>query len=97
MQRTNIYMSDVQLDTLRRIADQRGVPVAELVRQAVDAWLEEQGVRVIDEDEWSKRFESLLTRRRAFAARHPISEETVERDVAATVREVRRARAAGRR
>jgi hypothetical protein len=97
MQRTNIYLADTQIDTLRRLAEQRGVPVAELVREAVDSWLQAQGVQPIDEDEWSKRFESLLSRRRAVAANASTAQAAVERDVAAAVRDVRRARAARRR
>lgn len=97
MQRTNIYLSEPQLDSLRRLGEQRGMPVAELVREAVDAWLQAQGVRTIDGDEWSKRFDALLVRRRGTASRAAGSEEGVERDVALAVREVRRARAARRR
>jgi hypothetical protein len=97
MQRTNIYLSDEQLSALRAVASERDVPVAVLVRQAVDAWLESEGVRVLREDEWQRRFDSLLRRRDEVAARVDISEEDVERDVMEAVREVRRARAARRR
>jgi hypothetical protein len=97
MQRTNIYLSDQQLDLLRRLADQRGVAVAELVRQAVDTWLNEQGARLIPEDEWSKRFEALLERRRSIAQELTPSERQVEWDVAAAVTSARSARAARRR
>jgi Ribbon-helix-helix domain len=97
MQRTNIYLSDEQLAALRAVASERDVPVAVLVRQAVDAWLESEGVRVLREDEWQRRFDSLLRRRDEVAARVDISEEDVERDVMEAVREVRRARAARRR
>src|SRR6266568_2719190 len=59
MRRTNIYLPDEQLEALRQLGEQRDQPVAELVRQAVDAWLEAQGVEVIGEDEWASRFGAL--------------------------------------
>jgi Ribbon-helix-helix protein, copG family len=97
MRRTNIYLSDEQLAALRAVASERDVPVAALVRQAVDAWLESEGVRVLPEDEWQRRFDALLRRRDEVAAGLEVSEEDVERDVMEAVREVRRARAARRR
>jgi hypothetical protein len=39
MKRTNVYLSDKQLDRLRTRAKQEGVAIAELVRRAVDAFL----------------------------------------------------------
>lgn len=97
MRRTNIYLEEQQVDTLRRLGEQRGVPVAGLVREAIDAWLESQGVRVIDEDEWGRRFDALLARRDRIAREQGFSADDVERDVLAAVREVRRARTARRR
>jgi hypothetical protein len=97
MRRTNIYLSDEQLDTLRALADQRGEPVAELVRQAVDEWLAGQGVRLVREDEWAQRFESLLARRRQVTKGRAWSPEQIERDVGLAVAEVRKARGARRR
>jgi Ribbon-helix-helix domain len=96
MRRTNIYLSDEQLAALRAVASERDVPVAVLVRQAVDAWLESEGVRVLPEDEWQRRFDALLRRRDEVAAGLEVSEEDVEGDVMEAVREVRRARAARR-
>lgn len=96
MQRTNIYLSDDQLEALRAVSSRRGVPVAKLVRDAVDTWLEANGVRPIPRDEWERRFDELLERRRRIAAERGFSEEEVERDVMAAVREVRKARAARR-
>jgi hypothetical protein len=92
MKRTNVYLTNEQLSLLRAVGDRRATPVAELVREAVDAWLTAQGVRKLDEDEWERRFDSLLARRRSLA--NTRSSEEVERDVAAAVREVRKARAA---
>ena len=39
MKRTNVYLSDKQLERLRTRADQEGVAVAELIRRAVDTFL----------------------------------------------------------
>jgi Ribbon-helix-helix domain len=97
MRRTNIYLEEDQLATLQALGEHRGVPVARLVREAVDAWLEAQGVRRVPLDEWERRFDELLERRRRIAAEGGFSEEEVERDVMEAVREVRKARAARRR
>ena len=97
MQRTNIYLSEVQLESLRRLSQQRGEPVSELVRTALDEWLRSQGVKVIDDTEWDRRFQDLLARRRDIAAAGDFSSKHVERAVAQVVREVRRRRPAGRR
>lgn len=96
MKRTNIYLSEEQLTTLQALGDQRGVPMSELVRQAIDEWLRSQGVRVLGDDEWARRFDALMARRKVARSRSP-SPATVDREVAAAVREVRRARAARRR
>jgi Ribbon-helix-helix protein, copG family len=97
MQRTNIYLSEIQLESLRRLSEQRGEPVSELVRRALDEWLRSQGVRVFDEDEWERRFQALMGRRRDAASSGDFSPNAVEEDVARAVREVRRRRPARRR
>ncbi len=97
MHRTNIYLDDRQFESLQRLGARRGVPVAVLVREAIDAWLEAQGVRSVSEDEWQRRFDVLLGRRRTIAREQSFSENEVEEDVALAVREVRKARAARRR
>jgi hypothetical protein len=97
MRRTNIYLDDGQLAILRRLGESRGQPVAELIRQAVDHWLAAQNVRAIPEDEWERRFDRLLARRRAVAAEIGVDEAQVERDVQQAVRDWRKARAARRR
>jgi hypothetical protein len=97
MRRTNIYLSEEQLNTLHAIAEQRAVPMAELVRQALDEWLRAQGLRVLGEDEWLSRFDALLSRRRRAVDGSRPSPTSVERDVARAVREVRRAGPARRR
>ena len=39
MKRTNIYMTERQLERLRERAEREGVAMAELVRRAIDAFL----------------------------------------------------------
>src|SRR5712691_6011542 len=97
MRRTNIYLDDAQLQALRLLSEQRGEPVASFVREAVDSWLEAQGIRQIEEDEWDRRFEELFRRRERIAKRGGFDPEQVERDVMEAIREVRKARAARRR
>jgi hypothetical protein len=97
MRRTNIYLEDRQLEVLRRLGEQRAVAVSELIRAAVDSWLDAQGVRLMDEEEWERRFAGLLQRRRQAAKRLQPQPEQVERDVTAAVAEVRRTAAARRR
>lgn len=46
MEKMQILFPKPQLDRLRRIANTRDRPVSELVRAAVDAWLERQGSTV---------------------------------------------------
>jgi hypothetical protein len=96
MERTNIYLREDQLAGLRGVADRRGASVAALVREAVDEWLERNGVRSVDPDEWSRRFDALLTRRARAAESGAWTQEDVDRDVAEAVAEVRRSRAASR-
>lgn len=96
MERTNIYLDDRELAALRMLSRQTGRPVAALVREAVDAWLDARGVTVIPEDEWARRFAQLLGRRGRLAAAEGWTEEQVAPDVARAVAEARRSRAAGR-
>jgi predicted P-loop ATPase len=97
MKRTNIYLDEEQLELLRDLGQQRGEPVASLVREAVDSWLEAQGARRRPDDEWERRVEALLERRDWIAEERDFDEARVERDVRAAVREARRTRAARRR
>jgi hypothetical protein len=92
MIRTNVYLDEEQLGALRAVSESRGEPVAALVRQAVDGWLAENGVRAIPADEWGRRFDELLNRRTRVARRVKPAPARVERDVAAAVAEVRSAR-----
>jgi hypothetical protein len=97
MERTNIYLETRQLETLRRLSQQRGEPVSTLVRDAIDEWLKARGAHVLGEDEWQERFARLLAARDKAAPGLKLSDEKVDRDVAAAIREVRKARAARRR
>ncbi|HWO16150.1 MAG TPA: ribbon-helix-helix protein, CopG family [Solirubrobacterales bacterium] len=92
MHRTNIYLEDRQLTALKAVAERRGESVAALIRGALDRWLADQGVAVFDEDEWERRFDSLLARGRSRAHKKGLTESDVERDVELAVREVRAAR-----
>lgn len=42
MKRTNIFFSERQLERLGLLAEKEGLSVGELVRRAVDAWLDEK-------------------------------------------------------
>jgi hypothetical protein len=97
MQRTNVYLDDRQLGLLRALSSMRGEPVAALVREAIDAWLEAQGARKVPDDEWRRRLGELLARREKIADELGLTEEQVERDVFEAIREVREAQAARRR
>jgi hypothetical protein len=92
MRRTNIYLDERQLALLRGISQSRREPVAALVREAIDAWLEANGVREIDRDEWERRFDTLLSRRRKVAQQEGFDPDQVERDVMEAVRQVRKGR-----
>jgi hypothetical protein len=96
MERTNIYLDDREIVALRLLSRRTGRPVAVLVREAVDAWLDSQGVAVIEPDDWSRRFDELLGRRGRLAAAEGWTDEQVAPDVARAVAKVRRSRAAGR-
>lgn len=97
MRRTNIYLDERQLDLLSELAQIRGGSVAALVREAVDAWLDRQGVEAVSESEWQRRFRRLLDQRRVVRDRIPASDEEIDRDVLEAVRAVRRERAESRR
>lgn len=40
--RTNIYLTDEQRQALAKLSEQTGAPVAEIVRRAIDFYLEKQ-------------------------------------------------------
>lgn len=94
MHRTNIYLEANQIDLLRRLGRARGKPVANLVREAVDSWLESQGVERIEPEDWQARFDRLIQRRRQVSDRLAPDPGKVQSDVGAAVRQVRKAGAA---
>lgn len=89
MRRTNIYLTDDELSGLQLVGKRQGKAVAELVREAVDTWLEAQGVRQVEPDEWADRFGQLLDRRRRVAEGTGWSEAAIAEDVLATVTALR--------
>jgi hypothetical protein len=97
MERTNIYLDERELASLRALSRSTGRPVAALVREAVDAYLEQRGVSPIPEDEWSRRFGELLARRERLATAERWDPDAIDADVRRAVAEVRSARAARRR
>jgi hypothetical protein len=40
MKRTNIYLTEVQMRKFKAIAKKAGYPAAEIIRRALDEWLE---------------------------------------------------------
>ena|SRR5947208_7881894 len=96
VERMQILLPERERRLLRQVAKQSGRPVAELVREAIEAWLEAHGVREIDDDEWQQRFSALLEKGRGRARELGVSEEDVEADVAAATAEVKARRRASR-
>ncbi len=96
MRRTNIYLDERQLQLLRLLSEEQGVPVAQLVRAAVDNWLESQGVRAVSEDEWQRRFTTLLDRRRRLATERQFDPAEVEEAVRQAIAEMRAGRSRAR-
>lgn len=75
------------------------IPFRNPIDPAVADWLVANGVRLsrVRDDEWQRRMEAFLDRRRALASEHGWTEEEVAADVDAAVAEVRGERAARRR
>ena len=48
MTKYNVYLPDQQIEALREIADEKGVPVAELIRRAIDEWLAKERRAEVD-------------------------------------------------
>ena len=40
MTRTNIYLTEIQMKKFKAISKKAGYPVAEIIRRAMDEWLE---------------------------------------------------------
>ncbi len=91
MKRTNIYLEEEQLRLLKHIAVEESLSFTELVRKALQHFLESYERRpTSQQDPWGQRLERLLERiqqrSRAFTS------EEIEADVTAASEEVRRKR-----
>lgn len=42
--RYNFFIEDAQREGLRQVKERDGIPEAEQIRRAIDAWLEQKGV-----------------------------------------------------
>ena len=86
MRRTNIYLEDEKLVILKMLAAEEGKTVAELVRKAVNQWLDE---RLTHQKDWGQRLDALVTRVRSqIPADHQPKE--IEDDISAARAEVRK-------
>jgi hypothetical protein len=93
MKRTNIYLEEDQLRLLKHLAVEEGRSFTELVRQALQEFLEHRHPSKepdLSPEEWNRRLEHLLTRVRRRI--QPFPPEEVEADVTAAVKESRRRR-----
>jgi hypothetical protein len=81
------------------LAGFRGRSLGGLVDEALGEWLATRGIRLspVREDEWRRRLESFIEQRRRLAEERGWTADEVQSDVDAAVKEVREARAAGRR
>jgi hypothetical protein len=81
------------------LAGFRGRSLGGLVDEALGEWLATRGIRLspVRDDEWRRRLEAFVERRRVLAEEHGWTADEVQADVDAAVKEVREARAARRR
>jgi hypothetical protein len=94
MRRTNIYLDEDRLRTLKHLAAEEGRSVADIVRGAIDSYLAE---RVLDDETWRRRMEALVERVQGRIPPH-IPPDEIDADITAAREEVRRGhRAAHRR
>lgn len=42
MKRVNYYLSDIQIDKLKKLSTETGITVSEIIRRAVDSYLEQK-------------------------------------------------------
>jgi DNA-binding IclR family transcriptional regulator len=91
MKRTNIYLEEEQLRLLKHIAVEEDLSFTELVRKALQQFLESYEERpTSDNDLWGHRLERLLERVRQRS--HGFASEEIEADVTAASEEVHGAR-----
>jgi hypothetical protein len=43
MKRTNFYFPIPMLKRLRKASDKRGIPISEIIREAIEGWLSRNG------------------------------------------------------
>ena len=86
MKRTNIYLEEEQLRLLKHIAVEEGLSFTELVRRALQHFLESYGHP--KPDEWNRRLDSLLTR--VEGRTRAYSPEEIEADETAASEEQRK-------
>ena len=93
MKRTNIYLQEDQLRLLKHVAVEEGLSFTELVRRALDEFLDRYRSKGggASPEEWNRRLEQLLARvRRRTSAYSP---EEIEADITAASQRSRRRRA----
>lgn len=78
------------------LAKIRSQTIENVLVEAVDAWLTAQGIRLVRDDEWRRQFGEFLARRSDLADQNKWTDEEIEADIAAAVKEVREGRAARR-
>jgi len=102
VKRTNIYLEEEQSRLLRHLAIEAGRSFTAIVREALDDYLAQRGIRsatgvigprrLVPEEEWQATFRAALERVRA-GAEADMSTEEIEAEIAAAREEVRRGRA----
>ena len=93
MKRTNIYLEEDQLRRLKHIAVEEGRSFTELVRQALQEFLQHYkpaAELTSSVTEWNRRLEQLLARVRRRAS--AFSPEEIEADITVASKEARRRR-----
>jgi hypothetical protein len=80
------------------LAGFRGRSLGLLIDEALGEWLATRGIRLspVRDDEWRRRLEAFVERRRGLAEERGWTDREVESDVDTAVKEVREARAARR-
>jgi hypothetical protein len=91
MQRTNIYLDEDQLRTLKHLAAEERSNVATLVRRAVDDYLAR---RLAGDRAWGQRLDDLLNRVQTRSG--SLAPNEIEAEITAARQEVRDARQARR-
>jgi hypothetical protein len=92
MHRTNVYLNGDQVRALKHLAAEKQCSVAELVRRAVDDYLDQHAG---SGQNWGRRFDDLVAR---IGSRRQggVTADEIEADITAARAEVRQARAAAR-